>query len=315
MIQVEYFLFILGFIILIIGADYLVEGASSIAKKFNLSDAVIGMTIVAFGTSAPELIVNILASFNGKAELAVANVIGSNISNILLILGITAALHPIRIRRKMTKREIPIVILGCLVLLFLSNDQFINKGANLISKLDGLILLIFFVFFFFLSFKKSGDQEEEITKQKNLLVSLLEFFSGLLGLFFGGQWIVDGASSIAENFGISQAFIGLVIVAIGTSLPELATSVMAATKKKVDIAIGNVVGSNIFNTYFVLGVSSVIRPIAYEDKLNFDLLINFVVSLFLLIPLLSGSKYIKRSYGVFFLISYVAYLIVIYQRG
>ena len=309
----EYFLFVLGFVILVLGADYLVEGASSIAKRFNLSDAIIGMTIVAFGTSAPELVVNILASFNGRTELAFANIIGSNISNILFALGLAAIFHPIKIRRAMTRREIPLVIVGCVILFFLANDSLFSTAKNYVSRLDGVFLLILFSLFFFFSFQKSG--EEEIASDKSLSVSLAEFFGGLVGLFFGGQWIVDGASRIAENFGVSESFVGLIIVAIGTSLPEVVTSLIAAIKKKADIAIGNVVGSNIFNTYMVLGVSSTLCPIAYDPKLNFDLGISFLTSLFLLIPLLGRSKYLKRHQGIFFLVFYVLYLALTYHRG
>ena len=312
----EYFLFFLGFLVLIFGADFLVEGASSLAKKLNLSDAVIGMTIVAFGTSAPELIVNVIASFQGKSQLAFGNIIGSNISNILLILGCTALFNEIRIHRKMTSREIPFVVFSCLILFFLVNDEILlSLPESILSRMDGFFLLIFFVLFFYLSFKKSGQEVEKVSSPKSTFVSLFQFFIGMMGLFFGGKWIVGGASEIAKNFGISEAFIGLAIVAIGTSLPELATSVLAAMKKKTDIAIGNVVGSNIFNVYFVLGLSSLINPIEYDANLNFDLFINFLVSLLLLIPLFSKERHLRKKHGVLFLSLYLIYLMVLLYRN
>ena len=281
-----YFLFVIGFVILIKGAGLLVDGASSLAKRFKVSDIVIGLTIVAFGTSAPELVVNIFASFAGSNEIAIGNIFGSNISNIFLILGITALICPITVKKGTIYKEIPFNLLGVLMLGVALNDIIFDGAVlSVLSRADGLMLIGFFIIFLYYTFgiERVSDDETGKVKKYSLTPSLLMIAGGMLGLTFGGKWIVDGAIDIAMRFGMSEAFIGLTIVAIGTSLPELATSVVAARKGRVDIAIGNVVGSNVFNVLWILGLSSIIRPIVFSSELNIDLLVVIASTILLFI--------------------------------
>jgi len=243
-------LFIIGLFLLIKGADLLVDGSASITKKLNISSIVIGLTIVAFGTSAPEFIVNIFASVQGNSEIAVGNILGSNIANILLILGISAIIYPITAKKNTVLKEIPLSLLAAVVLGLMANDMIIDgAGFSGITRIDGFILLSFFIIFLYYTFgitKSDEDIVEEEIKVFSYSKAIIFILLGLAGLVIGGKWIVDGAIKIAEILNISQSLIGLTIVAIGTSLPELATSAIAAYKKQSDIAIGNVVGSNIF---------------------------------------------------------------------
>ncbi|WP_246203013.1 calcium/sodium antiporter [Fulvivirga lutimaris] len=258
-----YFLFILGFIFLIKGADLLVDGASSIATRYNVSQMIIGLTIVSFGTSLPELLVNVTASFGGNPGLAIGNIFGSNIANILLILGISAIIRPLPISKNIYFSEIPFSLVATLLVGFLANAALLSDVKSLtLSRIDGAILLLFFVLFMgyiYVVFKSDNEkidaaaQKPEPTHSMNK--SILYIFLGLIGLYFGGEWVVNGATTIASQFGLSETFIGLTVVAIGTSLPELFTSAMAAYKGNTDIAVGNVVGSNIFNLLWILGVS------------------------------------------------------------
>ena len=276
--MLTYILFIVGFIFLVKGADLLVDGAAAFAKKFKISTLVIGLTIVAFGTSAPELVVNIFASISGNSEIAIGNILGSNIANILLILGISALIFPLPAKKSTIKKEIPFSLLAVLVLGILVNDLLIDQvnlldgASGLLSRIDGLILLAFMTIFMVYTFGIAKNPEEagegEEIKNLPLAKSIAYIGIGLLGLVLGGRWIVNGAVKIAELFNVSEALIGLTIVAVGTSLPELATSAVAAYKKQADIAIGNIVGSNIFNIFFVLGVSSIIRPLPFNAKFN-----------------------------------------------
>ena len=271
--MLTYTLFIVGFYFLIKGADWLIEGASSVAKKFKVSNLMIGLTVVSFGTSAPELIVNIFASFKGSGDLAIGNIIGSNIANILLILGISAIIFPLAVRKGTVNKEIPLNLLAVFVLWLLANDQLIdNVVFSTLSRIDGAIFLAFFVIFMYytLGLSKVEGESEEVEKY-SLWKSILMIVGGIVALALGGQWIVDGAIKIAFKFGMSESLVGLTIVAVGTSLPELAASAMAAYKHKADIAIGNVVGSNVFNIFWILGASAIIRPIIFSPALNFDI--------------------------------------------
>lgn len=317
--MLTYILFILGFVILIKGADLLVDGASSLAKKFKISSLVIGLTIVAFGTSAPELIVNIIASVKGSTEIAIGNILGSNIANILLILGISAVIFPLAVKKHTTWKEIPLSLLAVLVIGFLANDALIdNADFSVISRIDGLILISFFTIFLYYTFgiAKSGFEAETDIKEFGILKSTLFIIAGLIGLFFGGQWIVEGAVAIATALNISQSLIGLTIVAIGTSLPELATSALAAYKKQADIAVGNVVGSNIFNIFWILGLSSIIKPLPFSLATNIDIGMVILASLALFVFMFIGKKHIlERWQGAFFIISYVVYIIFLVIRG
>ncbi len=313
-----YFLFIVGFIILIKGADYLVEGASAVAKRFGLSPLFIGLTIVSMGTSAPELFVNVTASIQGSAGITIGNILGSNIANILLILGISAMIYPLTVHRNTIRKEIPFSLLAVLMIGILANDKFIDGyNFNFLSRSEGLALLSFFIIFMYYVFSimKSEKQNLEV-KSRGMFQSSLMIIGGLVGLALGSQFIVDGGMAIARLFGLSEAFIGLTIIAIGTSLPELAASVAATYKRKVDIAVGNVVGSNIFNIFLVLGVSSTISPIEFSPALNADIFIVIAVTVLLIISMFIGKKQIlQRWQGGTFVALYIFYIAFLIYRG
>lgn len=312
--MITYILFIIGFFLLIKGADLLVDGSASIAKKLKISSIVIGLTIVAFGTSAPEFIVNIFASVQGNSEIAIGNILGSNIANILLILGIAAIIYPITAKKNTVLKEIPLSLLAIIVLGVMANDMIIDgAGFSSITRIDGFILLSLFIIFLYYTFgitKSEKDILEEEIKVLSYSKAILFIFLGLAGLVIGGKWIVDGAVQIAEFFNISQSLIGLTIVAIGTSLPELATSAMAAYKKQSDIAIGNVVGSNIFNIFWILGASAIIRPLPFNISSNTDIAMTILASIVLFLVMFIGKKrVIERWQGVFMVTTYVGYVI------
>lgn len=308
-----YLLFVIGFVLLIKGADMLVDGASSLARRFRVSSLVIGLTIVAFGTSAPELIVNLLASAQGNTEIAIGNILGSNIANILLILGVSAFIYPLAAQKSTTWKEIPFSLLAALVLGVLAHDVLVDGGAaNAITRIDGIVLLAFFIIFLYYiaAIAKSGGEGEAnedsgFTTKKSIAYIIL----GLVGLVIGGKWIVDGAVGVAESFGVSQSLIALTIVAVGTSLPELATSVVAARKKQSDIAIGNVVGSNIFNIFFILGTSAVIRPLPFSPNSAVDVAMTIAASVILFGLLFIGRRQVvERWQGAVMVLIYVAYV-------
>lgn len=306
-------LFIVGLTLLILGSNWLVDGASSLARRFNISDLVIGLTIVAFGTSSPELIVNLVASFGGNTDIAIGNVVGSNIFNILMILGVTAMVAPIAIKNTTTWKEIPFSILAVVVMGLMANDYLIDGySKSEISRIDGMVLLCFFLIFLAYTFalSKHNDQTvEEPGKIISLPKSIVFITLGLAGLFFGGRFLVNGAIDIARILGLSEEVIGLTVVAAGTSMPELATSIVAAFKKNSDIAIGNVVGSNIFNIFLVLGLSASIRPIPFDYlNSNFDLLVLLISSLLMFSFIFIGrGRRINRVQGVLFFIAFVSY--------
>lgn len=315
-----YILFVLGFIILIKGADLLVSGSSAIAKKFNIPDLVIGLTIVAFGTSAPELFVNVSASLKGNTDIAVGNIIGSNIANILLILGVSAMIYPLTVKSTTVWKEIPFSLLAALVTGILANDIILDgRTISEISRGDGLILLAFFLIFLYYIFSISKNSDApalENLKPMTSLKSGVFIAVGLGMLVLGGTWIINGAREIAGNFGVSEYLIGLTVVSVGTSLPELATSAVAAYKKNTDIAIGNVVGSNIFNVFWILGVSATINPLPFEQSGNFDLMTAVLASVLLMASLFIGKRHILEKWqGAIFLLFYVAYLTYIVLRG
>ncbi|MDJ0816797.1 MAG: calcium/sodium antiporter [Desulfobacterales bacterium] len=318
---ITYFLFIIGFIILIKGADFLVDGASAIARRFNVSDLVIGLTVVAFGTSTPELFVNVVASAKGNTEIAIGNVLGSNISNILLILGVSAVIYPLSVSKGTVWKEIPFSLLAVIVLGLMANDQVIDgTGSSLLTRIDGLVLLGFFAIFLYYSFSIAkaieGLDEHVSAKAQSVTKSLLLVVAGLIGLTLGGKWIVDGAITFAQSFGMSESLVGLTIVAVGTSLPEMATSAMAAYKKNVEIAVGNVVGSNIFNIFFVLGISATIKPLPFQAKSNWDIGVVILASLLLFLSMFTGKKRsLDRWEGIVFLFLYVVYVAYLVIKG
>jgi len=318
MIILSLLLLVAGFIFLIKGANLLVDGSSSIAKKMGVSDLVIGLTIVSFGTSAPELIVNVFASVQGNADIAIGNVLGSNIMNILLILGVTSLLCPLKVHNQTIWKEIPFSLLAALVLGIIANDYIFNNGISSLALGDGLILLLFFSIFLVYVFEISKKGKIDAIETGNISPTRASIYVviGLIGLVAGGKMVVDGAVDIARAMSISESIIGLTIVAIGTSLPELVTSVIAALKKNADMAIGNVIGSNIFNIFFILGISSVINPIPYNAYSNTDILFTIFASFLLFIVMFVGKKHIlERSQGAAFLLVYLVYTILLLYRA
>ncbi|MCX7990729.1 MAG: calcium/sodium antiporter [Proteobacteria bacterium] len=315
----QFIIFILGFVFLIYGGNYLVDGASSLAKHLKISDLVIGLTIVSFGTSAPELTVNVIASLENKGGITVGNVIGSNIANILLILGVTATISPLFIKHSTVWKEIPLSLLAIVVFFIVSNDILINNdNKNLITRSDGLILISFFVIFLAYVFNLSRYKPEEalIEPKFGIPLSFFLIILGLTGLTYGGKFVVSSGSEIARKLGFSQELIGFSMIAIGTSLPELFTSTIAAYKKNSEIAIGNVVGSNIFNIFWIMGVSSVINPVPFNEIYNIDTLILIFSTLLLFIFNFTGKKQtIYRKEGILFLATYLIYLMFIFKRG
>lgn len=299
---------LVGVIFLVLGANYLVDGASVIAKRFNIPNIVIGLTIVAFGTSAPELVVNVISALNGKSAITLGNVIGSNVINILVILGITAIIYPLTVSRNTVKFEIPIAVFASALTYLLSKN-------GILSKLDGVILLGFFILFLmyntYLTVINREESELEV-KNYSLPIAIGVTILGFILLVFGGKFIVDSAVNLARNFGISERVISITVVSLGTSLPELATSVVAALKKNTDIAIGNVVGSNIFNTFFILGISAVITPINVPSSAFIDLILNMVASVLLLAFVLRNYR-LNRIHGLLFLTIYSTYLYSLFR--
>jgi cation:H+ antiporter len=319
-----YILFVAGFVLLIKGADLLVSGASSIATKFNISQMIIGLTIVSFGTSLPELLVNVTASVNNNPGLAIGNIFGSNIANILLILGISAMIRPLPITKNIYFSEIPFSLVATLLVGFLANAALLSDVKDLtLSRIDGIILLLFFVLFMgyiYVVFKADKDKIDADAAVNEPLMpmkkSILYILGGLVALYFGGEWVVNGAINIAATYGLSETFIGLTVVAIGTSLPELFTSAVAAYKNNTDIAVGNVVGSNIFNLLWILGVSAVIRPLPFDTASNTDILMIVGASALLIFAVAVGKgARIVRWEGILFVMVYLAYIAYLIIRG
>ncbi len=318
-----FLLFLIGFVVLIKGGDWLVSGSTSIAKRYGLSDMVVGLTIVSFGTSAPELIVNIISSLSGSSEIAIGNVIGSNISNILLIIGVTAIICDLPIKRDTLLSEIPFSLSAAVLVGFLANAAlFDSKSTLLISRGDGGILLFFFVLFLAYIFRiakeqvENGEEEGEKLEVLPMRKSVALLLGGFIGLFLGGKWVVDGAIAMAKWLGMSETFIGLTVIAIGTSLPELVTSVVAASKKSVDIAIGNAIGSNIFNVLWILGISAVIKPLPFAVLNNTDILVLIFSSSLLILSLATGKRHaIDRNDGILFVVLYALYTAFCIYRG
>lgn len=309
-----------GLLLILLGANGLTDGAASVAKRFNIPSIVIGLTIVAFGTSAPELTVSVSSALKGSADLAIGNVVGSNVFNTLMIVGCTALFAPIAVTRNTLIKEIPLCILSAIVLFICANDILLDdSNENVISITDGWVLLCFFAIFLSYTFAiaTGGNQAEEGEEivQMPIWKSVLYIAGGLAGLIIGGNFFVDGASGIARNLGVSESVIGLTLVAGGTSLPELATSIVAALKKNPEIAIGNVIGSNLFNIFFVLGCSASITPLHLAGINNIDLLTLIGASLLLwLVGVFFGKRTITRIEGSLMVLCYVAYTaFLIYQ--
>ena len=316
-----YVLFAVGFLLLIKGADWLIEGAADIARKFRIPEIVIGLTVVAFGTSAPELAVNIIASVGGNNGLAIGNIVGSNIANVLLILGVAGSMTNLTVQKNTVWREIPFSLFAALILGYIVNDSLSgNSSVDMISRADGIVLVSLFVLFLFYTFNlgKNNLTEElpEADDARPMWKSIGMLVAGLAGLVIGGQWIVDGAVSLARLFGYSESFVGFTIVAIGTSLPELATAVVAVRKGNTDLAIGNVIGSNIFNIFWVLGLSATISPMDFNSEDNFSILLNIGCSAILFALLFVGKRHtLQKWQGTLLLFGYLAYIVFLTMSG
>lgn len=303
---------IIGFVALVKGADCLVDGASSIAKRFGISDLVIGLTVVAFGTSMPEFVVNMVSVGEGSTDLAITNILGSNIINTLVILGLTALVFPIVSHKHSRDFDIPMsIIAGVLVFAAVAIHSPFGESGRGIGRFGGIMLLILFCYFLYNTFRHAKDhpEEAETVKQMTLGKAVLFIFLGFIGLIVGGELIVKSAVDIATRCGVSEAIIGLTVVALGTSLPELATSVIAAWKHNSDIALGNVIGSNIFNVFFVLGTSATIRPLPAYDGIEIDAWIAALGSIVVWLAVKTNKeRKIQRWAGALLLLIYAGYL-------
>lgn len=312
-----FLLLAVGFVILIKGADFLVAGSASIAKKSNISNLAIGLTVVAFGTSSPELLVNVMSSVKGYNDAAFGNVIGSNVFNLLLILGVAGIIYPLVVHRNTVSYEVPLSLLAAIILFILVNDTLLfGNPENSLSRTDALILLAFFGLFMFYITRTMkdgpGGDEGEPIKLYSTAVSVLYIILGLAMLVGGGSLAVENAVAIARQYGLSEKLIGLTILAAGTSLPELATSAVAAYRKNTDIAIGNVVGSCIFNIFLILGITGVVKPLPYNTALNFDLYIlaGSIIMLMIFMFTLNQRK-LDRWEALIMFLSYFAYMVVL----
>jgi len=309
---------LVGLLLLAKGANWLVDGAASLARRLGIAPIVIGLTVMAFGTSAPELIVNLVAAVQGRTGLAIGNVIGSNIANILLILGIVAMIAPLKIKRNTIWKEIPLAFLAVVLVWVMANDQLLTgRLPNTIDRIDGIVLLSFFVIYLYytLGISKVDAPEPDITVRPPA-VSWLTVAIGLLALAFGGVFMVNGAKEIASLAGVSDALIGLTVVAIGTSLPELTTSVVAARRGHADLAVGNAVGSNIYNVFWILGLSATINPLPVSRASSHDALVAaLVMGLLFLAVYVGGRRVLRRWQGALFVALYVIFMIVRFTLG
>ncbi len=311
-----------GLVMLLFGGEIFIRGSASLARRLKVSPIVIGLTVVAFGTSAAELVVNILAALHGSPDIAIGNILGSNISNILLVLGISAMIYPISVKGGTIWKEIPFGILATVILFILSADLYFGNGIeNVLTRGDGLILMGFFIIFLYYTFGLSKVKADETEKVKvySRAMTLFYVLAGLLSLVLGGKLLVDNGVILARMWGMSELFIGLTIVAVGTSLPELAASAIAAYHHHDDLAIGNVVGSNIFNVLWVLGLTPIITPINFNHDANTDVIIAIGVASLLFVFMFLGKKgnryKLKRWQGAIFIMLYISYILFITTRG
>ncbi|MCB0596612.1 MAG: calcium/sodium antiporter [Lewinellaceae bacterium] len=311
--MISLLILIAGFVLLIFGANMLVDSASALAQRLKVPNIVIGLTIVAFGTSSPELAVNLMAAAQQNAGLVLGNVIGSNILNILLILGISALYAPLAVKSNTTWIEIPLAFLAALLVLVAAGDVLLDGSPeNVITRSEGIVMIFFFIIFLVYTFqliRRSQPEEPMEVKAYSIPRSILFIALGLALLVIGGHFIVQGATAIALKFGLSERLIGLTVVSIGTSLPELATSIAAASKKNTDMAIGNIVGSNIFNVFFILGASAIVFPVPVTGPAFFDLGMHILAGALLFLFIFTGKGHrLERWEGGLFLGVYVFYL-------
>lgn len=311
--------FVAGITLVILGADWLTKGASALARRFNISELVIGLTIVAFGTSLPEFVISLGSALKGSSGIALGNIIGSNIFNSLLILGVAALITPIKFNPRMLSRELPFNLLASIVLILVSGSMLVGGAAGeKITRYGGLILLCFLAVFvrYTFSITNDGEEEEEAHTPMSVGKICLCIAGGLAGLIFGGNIFVDGATEIARMIGLSEAVIGITIVSAGSSLPELAVSVNAARKGNVGIALGNVLGSNILNIFFILGCNATITPIVLDGFSFVDYYVLILSSLLIyIVGQFGGKNIIKRSEAVILIIAYIAYTVYLVMRG
>ena len=305
-------LLIVGFVALIVGANWLVDGATSIGIRAKLSPLIIGLTIVAFGTSLPELIINVFSCFKGSSGLAIGNIVGSNIMNILLILGVAAVIFPIDVDRISIRRDIPVGFFATALLFVMANDFFMGS-SHTINWIEGLGLLLCAVGYLYLTMLKNEKPDTSVEAVQIPLPwwkTILFLVFGILGLYVGGELVSNNAQTIAKAWGMSDAMIGLTVVAMATSLPELITSVVAATKKNAGIAIGNVMGSNILNIFVVLGVSGLITPLQFDPKMNLTLILLFVANLLMFLFVFTGKgRKISRFEGSLMILAYTGFMV------
>jgi cation:H+ antiporter len=311
-IVMDILILISSLVIIILSANALVSGASSIAKRFKIPDLVIGLTIVAIGTSTPELVICVISALKGNTDIAVGNILGSNIANILLILGLSAIIFPLSIQKNTQFKEIPLGVIAIVLIAIAGNDILIDHNTtNVLSRMDGMVMLCFFLIFLYYTFQITSDADVDSinTKEKSIWISAFFITLGIAGLYLGGKYFVDSAVAIARYLGMSEATIGLTIVAIGTSLPELATSLTAAYKKNPDIAVGNIIGSNILNVFLILGITATITPLPLSPTANIDIAVAFVASVLLFLSTFFITKRkITRIEGFIFFFIYMAYI-------
>ena len=308
---IDFVLLIIGFVVLIKGADFFVDGASNLARNFRVSKMLVGLTIVAFGTSAPELAVSIKSMISGSGEIVLGNVIGSNILNILLILGCSALVHDLTVKNNTVKKELPITLLLTTLLIILMSDTLISNQVNLLDRGDGFTLILFFLIFIYYLISLMRNNKEVIEDSEDKIYSLpksiIYTILGMIAIVLGSNFVVDSASSIAKTLGVSERIIGLTIIALGTSLPELVTSIVATKKGEYDIAIGNVVGSNIFNIALVLGIPIAIFGEISIGSFNYFDLFFFFASAFVLFIFSANDYKIRRIEGIMLLIMFIVY--------
>ena len=308
----EIVLLIAGLALIVFGAEWLVDGASSVARKAGLSEFVIGLTIVGFGTSCPELVVSLTGALQGNADVAVGNVVGSNLFNTLLILGVTALISPLVITRNNARRDIPIALLATIILVVMS------LVGNNITRFEGAIMLILFALYIYSCFKTDtglDDEEDALKKEKTVFISIIFILAGLAGLIFGGQLFVDNATLLAKQLGVSDKVIAITLLAGGTSLPELATCVVAAVKGKGQLALGNILGSNVFNILLILGTSAAIVPLSTAAMGLVDLAVLLMSSLMLILWTVTGSKNkLDRWEAVLMVLMYLAYIAYLFVK-